>query len=100
VTTVLGMQCVHLSPPHIKPWCIVDRSCTPLPLTRGADYAHPDLGACPYPGAPEPCRVAFARDFTPADDGLTDSSGHGTNVASIIAKVAPGVKILVLVGVR
>ena len=69
-------------------------------LSAGADYTKPDLGSCAYAGAPAPCRVAFAKDFTAADDGRLDADRwtHGTNVASIIAKMAPGVKILALVG--
>lgn len=48
------------------------------------------------PGAAGPCRVTFARDFTPVDDGSLDDDGHGSNVASIVSKVAPGAQILAL----
>jgi hypothetical protein len=44
-------------------------------LDTGADYTHPDLGSCATAGAPEPCRVAYARDFTKVDDGQLDSDG-------------------------
>jgi hypothetical protein len=37
----------------------------------GVDYTHSELGGCSKPGAPEPCRVAYARDFA-RDDGQMD----------------------------
>jgi subtilisin family serine protease len=64
-------------------------------LDMGADYGVADLGACAAPGDPG-CRVVYAQDFAP-DDGLRDDPlGHGTNVASIVAAVAPGAQILAL----
>jgi hypothetical protein len=65
--------------------------CTP-PFTStppaGADYGHADLGSCTSPGVPASCRVSYAQDFSKrGDDGARDDSGHGTNTASIVAKV-------------
>lgn len=64
-------------------------------LDTGADYTHADLGSCTAVGAPTTCRVAYAQDFA-SDDGLLDSSGHGTNVSAIVAGVAPEAEILAL----
>lgn len=72
-----------------------------LPLhvpSPGADYNQKDLGPCTAPGVPaNKCRVWVSRDFTAAgDDGQLDDYGHGTNVASIIARVAPAARIMAL----
>ncbi len=72
-------------------------------IDSGADYTHPDLGSCSFPGAPPPCRVAllprdFSRSFSGGplyDDGLLDDSiRHGTNVAAIASAMAPASKII------
>ena len=65
-------------------------------IDTGADYRRADLGSCTAPGQPASCRVAYAQDFAPNDGLLDDSSLHGTNVSAIVAKVAPGTKILAL----
>ncbi len=54
------------------------------------------FGPCTSPGVPASCRVVFAQDFTLQDDGQLDPSGHGTNVAAIVAAVAPKANILSL----
>jgi hypothetical protein len=65
-------------------------------LDTGADYRVADLGSCTAPGVPaSTCRVAYAADIA-ANDGALDDNGHGTNVSSIVAKVAPGAKIAAL----
>ena len=75
-------------------------------VDSGADYTTVDLGSCTAPGVPAAtCRVAvLTPDFstvggdgvTPYDDGvLDDSVRHGTNVASIVAKIAPLTKLIV-----
>jgi subtilisin family serine protease len=66
-------------------------------LDTGTDYTRSAFGSCTAPGVPSAtCRVPFARDFA-TEDNLTDDSGrHGTNVAAIVAGVAPGAKILAL----
>lgn len=64
-------------------------------LDTGTDYSRTDFGSCTAPGAPASCRVAFARDFA-TEDSARDANGHGTNVAGIVAGVAPGAKLLAL----
>ena len=64
-------------------------------IDTGADYTQPDLGSCTAPGVPAGCRVVYAQDFAPSD-GQLDANGHGTNVASIVARVAPGTSIIAL----
>jgi len=69
---------------------------TPPLTTAGTDYRVADLGACTAPNKPAAtCRVLAARDVSP-DDNALDDNGHGTNVASIVAQAAPGVKIVAL----
>jgi subtilisin family serine protease len=68
-------------------------------LDTGVDYTRSSFGNCTSPGTPTSCRVPFARDFTPTDDGLRDDSAqflHGTNVAGIVAGVATRTNILAL----
>jgi subtilisin family serine protease len=62
-------------------------------LDTGLDYSRSDFGNCTAPGVPSTCRVAYAQDFAPSD-GARDANGHGTNVAGIIAGVAPGAKLI------
>lgn len=64
-------------------------------LDTGTDYTRADFGSCTAPGVPAGCRVAYAHDFA-ADDGARDANGHGTNVAGIIAGLAPGAQLLAL----
>lgn len=64
-------------------------------LDTGTDYTQPVFGSCSAPGTPSSCRVAAALDFAP-EDNQRDENGHGTNVAGIVASVAPGTKILAL----
>jgi hypothetical protein len=64
-------------------------------LDTGTDYTRGDFGSCTAPGVPSTCRVAYAADFAP-NDNTRDDNGHGTNVAGIIAGVAPGAKVLAL----
>ncbi len=64
-------------------------------LDTGADWTHADLGACSAPG-PD-CRVVRALDLTDFDDGRKDDERrHGTNVASIVAGMAPGADIVAI----
>jgi subtilisin family serine protease len=64
-------------------------------LDTGLDYKRAAFGSCTAPNTPaETCRVAYVQDFAPADNVLDDSTLHGTNVAGIVAAVAPGTKII------
>jgi len=64
-------------------------------LDTGVDYTRADFGSCTAPGAPATCRIAYAADFA-VNDSARDENGHGTNVAGIIAGLAPGAKVLAL----
>lgn len=63
-------------------------------LDTGADYTHSDLGSCTDVGQPAGCRVVEAVDIR--EDGQLDDNGHGTNVAAIVAGVAPGTELVVV----
>jgi subtilisin family serine protease len=58
-------------------------------LDTGVSYTRSAFGSCTSPGVPANCKVVYAQDFDPGDAGT-----HGTNVAGIVAKVAPGTKIV------
>ncbi|MBI3775090.1 MAG: S8 family serine peptidase [Gammaproteobacteria bacterium] len=64
-------------------------------LDTGINYTLAEFGACTSPGLPAGCRVPVAIDFA-IEDNLLDDSGHGTNVAAIVAAVAPGTRIAAL----
>jgi subtilisin family serine protease len=64
-------------------------------LDTGVDYTRPAFGSCTAPGTPATCNVVVAQDFAP-DDGARDDNGHGSNVAGIVAAVAPGSRIAAL----
>ena len=64
-------------------------------LDTGVDYTLSAFGACSAPGVPSGCAVVYAQDFAP-DDGALDDNGHGSNVAGIVAGIAPGTKIAAL----
>ena len=63
-------------------------------LDTGVDVSHADFGACLSAGAPG-CRVRHAEEVA-QDDHEQDDDGHGSNVAAIAAKVAPGSQIVAL----
>ena len=63
-------------------------------LDDGTNYHKAAFGSCSRPGVPG-CRVLAYRDFaTPPRVGLS-FSGHGTNVAGQVLKVAPDTALLV-----
>ena len=64
-------------------------------IDTGVDYTRSEFGGCTAPGVPATCRVAYAQDFA-TDDGVRDANGHGTVVAAIAARTAPGAAILAL----
>lgn len=66
-------------------------------LDSGVDYTQATFGSCTGPGLPaDKCRVSFARDFDTEDNTPDDAIRHGTNVAGIVADLAPAAKILSL----
>ncbi|SPL72153.1 S8 family serine peptidase [Acinetobacter stercoris] len=75
-------------------------------VDTGVNYRHADFGNCTGTNTPlgatvregdrlpdDTCRVSRAFDLAP-DDGALDDDGHGTNVAAIVAQVAPQTKII------
>jgi Ca2+-binding RTX toxin-like protein len=63
-------------------------------LDSGVDFTRSAFGSCTSPGVPAGCRVVFAMDTAPNDGVLDDAILHGTNVAGIVAGVAPGASLL------
>lgn len=66
---------------------------TVVVIDTGLDYTRAAFGSCVSPGSPGSCRVPYAADLA-ADDGQLDANGHGTNVAGIVAGVAPGAQVI------
>ncbi|NVN90135.1 MAG: S8 family serine peptidase [Desulfuromonadales bacterium] len=63
-------------------------------IDTGIDYTLSSFGSCTAPGVPSGCRVAASVDVT--GNGVTlnqTANNHGTNVAGIVAGVAPGSRI-------
>ena len=66
---------------------------TVLVIDSGIDYTNSAFGSCTAPGVPAGCRVVAAVDANGLIDLATPTSNHGTNVAGIVAGVAPGANI-------
>lgn len=64
-------------------------------IDTGVDYTREAFG-CSAVGEPAACPVVAAVDFAPDDGALDEEPYHGTNVAGIVAGVAPGADILAL----
>ncbi len=62
-------------------------------LDTGLNYTHSDFGSCTAVNTPSTCRVVYVAD-TATNDGSLDAHGHGTNVAAIVGKVAPGTDLI------
>jgi hypothetical protein len=63
-------------------------------LDTGVEYARAAFGSCASPGGA--CRVALAYEYGD-QDGYQDDGAigkHGTNVAGVVAAVAPGTRII------
>lgn len=69
-------------------------------LDTGVDYRRSAFGVCTGAGVPATCRVAVSRDIAPDDGRLDDAGLHGTNVAGIVAAIAPATKLVVLDVIR
>ena len=63
-------------------------------LDSGLDYKRAAFGNCTLPGIPSTCRVAAATDIAFPDFARDTGSYHGTNVAGIIAAVAPATRLI------
>ncbi|KAI8466750.1 MAG: peptidase S8/S53 domain-containing protein [Monoraphidium minutum] len=84
-------QLVSAPAAHARGW--KGKGCVVAVLDSGADFTHADLGRCARAGPG--CPVVWAGDFTPRSDfQRDDGSGHGTNVASIVLKIAPEAEIM------
>ena len=68
---------------------------TVLVIDTGINYKLPDFGSCSAnrQGVLPGCRVVAAVDVNGAPNLVTTAANHGTNVAGIVAGVAPGAKI-------
>jgi subtilisin family serine protease len=63
-------------------------------LDTGLDFTRPAFGNCMMPGWPASCRVVASVDIAFPDFVRDDKVLHGTNVAGIIAAVAPETKLI------
>lgn len=64
-------------------------------IDTGVDYTRTAFGSCTAPGVPAGCRVLYSADIATEDYSL-DDNGHGTNVAGIVAGIAPETGIISL----
>nr|MBF0223614.1 S8 family serine peptidase [Desulfobulbaceae bacterium] len=63
-------------------------------IDTGVDWTNNAFGDCTAPGIPaETCKIKATVEMAP-DDGMLDSTGHGTNVAGVVTGVAPGTGIV------
>lgn len=93
-TTTLAQSLSQIGQPPVATAGRTGAGTAVVVLDTGLNYTLPDFGNCTAPGVPATtCRVPFVQDFAPQDNSL-DANGHGTNVAAIVAGVAPGTKVI------
>ncbi len=63
---------------------------TVLVIDSGVNYTLSAFGSCTKPGVPIGCRIVAAVDVNGNRNLVTTAGNHGTNVAGIVAGVAPG----------
>lgn len=62
-------------------------------LDSGVDYRYRDFGICRNAGDPD-CRVIYTYEASPDDNRLDAPELHGTNIAGIVAAMAPDAGII------
>jgi len=83
-----------ISQPALAGSGITGNGSTVAVIDTGIDYTLPGFGSCSVPGVPSGCLVAASVDVTGNDLTLNrTANNHGTNVAGIVAGVAPGARI-------
>ena len=63
-------------------------------LDTGLDYTRAAFGSCTAPNTGAGCKVVYAADFATSDGARDTGSYHGTNVAGIVAGVAPDADLI------
>ncbi len=92
-TADLAQSLAHINQPEAQAAGHEGTGTSVVIFDTGADYRVADLGSCTAPDSGGSCRVKVHQDIAP-NDGQLDANGHGTNVAAIVAQVAPGADIL------
>ena len=64
-------------------------------IDTGVDYTRGAFGYCTAAGVPASCRVAYYANIVDNSPSL-DSSGHGTNVAGVVAGLGSGLRIAMI----
>ncbi len=91
----LGTQSLPLiNQPYAAGAGFTGQGTTVAVLDSGLDFTRSAFGSCTRPGYPASCKVVAALDIAFPDFLRDRGSYHGTNVAGIIAAVAPGAKLI------
>jgi uncharacterized repeat protein (TIGR01451 family) len=94
VYPVLTRSLPLINQPQVASLGLTGSGTTVAVIDTGINYTLPDFGSCTAPDVPAGCRVAASVDVTGNNLTLnTDPNNHGTNVAGIVAGVAPGARI-------